>query len=228
MSNSISPQTNKIVNVVISLGAAVVILGALGKIMHYAWGDYALPIGLGTEAIIFVIYAFLPPPEIGGASSDSVTGTTDVVLAKLEAAKVDQAAFDKLGNSFQRLNDTAMYLGDIADMAKSSKEFAQNTSTAAASMGGVNDAIIGVASNLAGFTNATSGVKDLSAQVEMMGKSMDAMNQYYTKLTEASAAMSSSAQDAVRAKEQIGILADNLTKLNQIYGNMIVAMQGRA
>jgi len=119
-------------------------------------------------------------------------------------------------------------LGDIADMAKSSKEFAQNTSTAATSMGGVNDAILGVSNNLAGFATATSGVKDLSNQFEMMGKSMEAMNQYYSKLTEASAAMSSSAGDAVRAKEQIGILADNLTKLNQIYGNMIVAMQGRA
>jgi hypothetical protein len=95
-------------------------------------------------------------------------------------------------------------------------------------MGGINEAILGVSNNLAGFSTATSGVKDLSNQFEMMAKSMEAMNQYYSKLTEASAAMSSSAGDAVRAKEQIGILADNLTKLNQIYGNMIVAMQGRA
>ncbi len=227
MSNSISPRTNKIVNVVISLGAAVVLVGALAKIIHLSWADYALIVGLLTEALIFVIYAFLPPPEMGG-SSDAASGTTDAVLAKLEAAKIDQAAFDKLSTSFQRLNDTAMYLGDIADMAKSSKEFAQNTSTAATSMGGINEAILGVSNNLAGFSVATSGAKELSAQFEMMEKSMEAMNQYYGKLTEASAAMSSSANDAVRAKEQIGILADNLTKLNQIYGNMIVAMQGRA
>jgi len=227
MSNSISPRTNKIVNVVISLGAAVVLVGALAKIIHLSWADYALIVGLLTEALIFVIYAFLPPPEMGG-SSDAASGTTDAVLAKLEAAKIDQAAFDKLSTNFQRLNDTAMYLGDIADMAKSSKEFAQNTSTAATSMGGVNDAILSVSNNLAGFSTATSGVKDLSNQFEMMAKSMEAMNQYYGKLTEASAAMSSSAGDAVRAKEQIGILADNLTKLNQIYGNMIEAMQGRA
>ena len=228
MSNSISPRTNKIVNVVISLGAAVVLVGALAKIIHLSWADYALIVGLLTEAVIFVIYAFLPPPETGSGSSDGASGATDAVLAKLEAAKIDQAAFDKLSTSFQRLNDTAMYLGDIADMAKSSKEFAQNTSTAATSMGGVNEAIQGVSNNLAVFATATSGVKDLSNQFEMMAKSMEAMNQYYGKLTEASAAMSSSAGDAVRAKEQIGILADNLTKLNQIYGNMIVAMQGRA
>ena len=158
MSNSISPRTNKIVNVVISLGAAVVLVGALAKIIHLSWADYALIVGLLTEALIFVIYAFLPPPEMGG-SSDAASGTTDAVLAKLEAAKIDQAAFDKLSTNFQRLNDTAMYLGDIADMAKSSKEFAQNTSTAATSMGGVNDAILGVSNNLAGFATATSGVK---------------------------------------------------------------------
>ena len=158
MSNSISPRTNKIVNVVISLGAAVVLVGALAKIIHLSWADYALIVGLLTEALIFVIYAFLPPPEMGG-SSDAASGTTDAVLAKLEAAKIDQAAFDKLSTNFQRLNDTAMYLGDIADMAKSSKEFAQNTSTAATSMGGVNEAILGVSNNLAGFATATSGVK---------------------------------------------------------------------
>ena len=146
----------QIVNVVISLGAAVVLVGALAKIIHLSWADYALIVGLLTEALIFVIYAFLPPPETGSGSSDGASGATDAVLAKLEAAKIDQAAFDKLSTSFQRLNDTAMYLGDIADMAKSSKEFAQNTSTAATSMGGVNEAIQGVSNNLAGFATAIS------------------------------------------------------------------------
>ena len=102
MSNSISPRTNKIVNVVISLGAAVVLVGALAKIIHLSWADYALIVGLLTEALIFVIYAFLPPPEMGGGSSDAASGTTDAILAKLEAAKIDQAAFDKLSTSFGR------------------------------------------------------------------------------------------------------------------------------
>jgi len=33
--------------------------------------------------------------------------------------------------------------------------------------------------------------------------------------------------DATSAKEQIGLLAKNLTTLNQVYGNMLSAMQGR-
>ncbi|MBP7939749.1 MAG: hypothetical protein KAZ20_01295, partial [Sediminibacterium sp.] len=64
MAKTISEKTNKIVNVVISLGAAVVIIGAMAKIIHLSWADWALIVGLLTEAGIFVIYAFLPPPPV--------------------------------------------------------------------------------------------------------------------------------------------------------------------
>jgi methyl-accepting chemotaxis protein len=227
MSNSISPRTNKIINVVFSLGAAVVIIATLAKILHLGWADYALILGFITEAVIFTIYAFLPPPEVGDATHAPQAGAVDSVMAHLEAAKLDGAAFEKLSTSFQRLNDTAMYLGDLAEMSKSSKDFTNNTKEAAIALGTIKDAAAGVSSNLGSFTLASDGVKNLSEQFQMISKSMEAMNTYYSKLTEASNAMSSSAQDAIRAKEQIALLADNLTKLNQVYGNMIIAMQGR-
>jgi methyl-accepting chemotaxis protein len=227
MSNSISPRTNKIINVVFSLGAAVVIIATLGKILHLGWADYALILGFITEAAIFTIYAFLPPPEVGDATHAPQTGAVDSVISHLEAAKLDGAAFEKLSNSFQRLNDTAMYLGDLADMSKSSKDFTHNTKDAAIALGSIKDAAASVSVNLGSFASATDGVRNLNDQFQMMSKSMEAMNTYYSKLAEASNAMSSSAQDAIRAKEQIALLADNLTKLNQVYGNMIIAMQGR-
>jgi uncharacterized phage infection (PIP) family protein YhgE len=228
MANTISPKTNKIINVVISLGAAVVILGALAKLINLPGSDWILVVGLVTEAGIFVIYAFLPPPDMGTPSSGGVSaGATDSVVASMEAAKLDQAAFEKLSGSFQRLNDTAMYLGDLADMAKSSKDFTNNTRDAAIALGTVKESVSSVASNLGNFASATDGVKNLNEQFVTMTKTMEAMNNYYGKLSEASNAMSSSAADAMRAKEQIALLADNLTKLNQIYGNMLTAMQGR-
>lgn len=225
MANSISPKTNKIINVVISLGAAVVILGALTKLINLPGADWILIVGLTTEAAIFVIYAFLPPPDMG--TPTPTAGATDSVVANLEAAKLDEAAFKKLSTSFERLNDTAMYLGDLADMAKSSKDFTANTKEAAIALGTVKDSVTSVASNLGSFASASDGVKNLNDQFVTITKTMEAMNNYYGKLSEASNAMSSSAADAVRAKEQIAILADNLTKLNQIYGNMLNAMQGR-
>lgn len=227
MSNSISPKTNKIINVVISLGAAIVILGALTKLINLPGADWLLVVGLLTEAVIFVIYAFLPPPDMGTPSSGAGSGATESVVSSMEAAKLDEAAFKKLSTSFEKLNDTAKHLGDLADMAKSSKDFTNNTKDAAIALSTVKDSVASVATNLESFASASDGVKNLNEQFVTMTKTMEAMNNYYGKLSEASNAMSSSAADAVRAKEQIALLADNLTKLNQIYGNMLNAMQGR-
>jgi gliding motility-associated protein GldL len=55
-------QTDKIVNIVVCVGAAVVIFGAWAKILHKPYADFMLTVGLLTEATIFLIYAFLPPP----------------------------------------------------------------------------------------------------------------------------------------------------------------------
>ena len=227
MSNSISPKTNKIINVVISLGAAVVILGALTKLINLPGADWLLVVGLLTEAVIFVIYAFLPPPDMGTPSTGAGSGATESVVSSMEAAKLDEAAFKKLSTSFEKLNDTAKHLGDLADMAKSSKDFTNNTKDAAIALGTVKDSVAYVATNLGSFASASDGVKNLNEQFVTMTKTMEAMNNYYSKLSEASNAMSSSAADAVRAKEQITLLANNLTKLNQIYSNMLNAMQGR-
>jgi hypothetical protein len=95
MAKQISEKTNKIINFVISLGAAVVIIGALAKIIHLSWANYALVVGLLTEALIFVIYAFLPPPPVdhgGGAGSVGLDSTELVAaLNKVEKTVGDVA-----------------------------------------------------------------------------------------------------------------------------------------
>lgn len=55
-------QTDKIVNIIVCLGAAVVIFGAWAKILHKSFADIMLTVGLLTEAAIFLVYAFLPLP----------------------------------------------------------------------------------------------------------------------------------------------------------------------
>ena len=42
------------------IGAAVVILGALFKILHITGADLMLMLGMGTEAVIFTFSAFEP------------------------------------------------------------------------------------------------------------------------------------------------------------------------
>ena len=57
----VSKQTEKLVNVIVCMGAAIVIFGAWEKITHQKLANFFLTAGLITEALIFTVYAFLPP-----------------------------------------------------------------------------------------------------------------------------------------------------------------------
>ena len=99
MAKTISEKTNKIVNVVISLGAAVVIIGAMAKIIHLSWADWALIVGLLTEAGIFIIYAFLPPPPVdhGSGTGGGKVDATELVHALNSVQKTVQDVSNNLG-----------------------------------------------------------------------------------------------------------------------------------
>ena len=77
-----SKSTKKLFNMAYGLGASVVIIGALFKILHWEFGPLTggllLAVGLITEALIFAISAFEPVddeydwslvyPELNGAN----------------------------------------------------------------------------------------------------------------------------------------------------------------
>ena len=74
-----SKNGKKIMNMVYGLGAAIVILGALFKIMHLPFGNEMLILGLVTEALVFTVSAFEPVddeldwslvyPELAGSAA---------------------------------------------------------------------------------------------------------------------------------------------------------------
>ena len=50
-------------NLIIGVGASIVMLGALYKIQNWEGGDVMITAGLVTEAIIFFILGVLPPEK---------------------------------------------------------------------------------------------------------------------------------------------------------------------
>ncbi len=65
-----------ILNFVYSIGAAIVVLGALVKITHISIpgvsGNFILGFGLAVEALIFVLFAFNPPADENKYSWENV------------------------------------------------------------------------------------------------------------------------------------------------------------
>ncbi len=220
-----------------------------GKILHLSWADWALKIGLTTEALIFVVYAILPPPDMGAPAPVAVAAGNPALKSlddMLQQADITPVNLSKLSANFQKLGTTVENMGEISNVVKSTGDFSAKTQEATAALSAVAGAVNSATQSLAGFNTASEGTKQFHDQVQVLTKNLSslntiyelelqesnnhlkALNQFYGKLAQASAAMSSSADDAMKAKEQIAALANNLGKLNQVYGNMLTAMQGRA
>lgn len=87
-------KTERLFNFAYSIGAAVVIVGAMGKLMHYFWSDVVLQVALITEAAIFVTLGF---QELFAKRTSSEVSS----YPKLEAPDNSE-----LTNSVNQLNST--------------------------------------------------------------------------------------------------------------------------
>jgi len=253
MAVAIPPKVSKWFDVGVSIAAAVVIYGALQKILHTEIADLMLKIGLGAEAVIFlgygalyIIYPAMDDHEVHFPSKNLPGNPALNNLDKMmQEAEITPTNLAKLSAGFQKLGVTVDKMGEIGDVVKSTADFSAKSKEASASLSAVTLAVNGAVQSLAGFSSAGETGKQFHLQMQGLTKNLSslntvyelelqesnnhlkALNQFYGKLTQASAAMNSSAEDAVKAKEQIAALATNLSKLNQVYGNMLTAMQGR-
>ena len=264
-------------NLIIGLGAAVVLIGALAKLEHYSWAGIALTIGLCTEAFIFALLGILPPhkdyyweryyPDVdknphveaykkgkkfetpafnglgGGGAGSSATASLDKML---EEANINPANLSRLNDNFQKFGQTVDQVKDISGVADATNEYSSKAREAASALTEMKETFQGASNTLASFNNAADETAKFHEQVTVLTKNLGslnqiyevelqdannhlkAMNKFYGNLVNASDAMQSSVEDANRAKEQMGVLAGNLNSLNQVYGNMLSAMQGRS
>lgn len=249
-----SRPIDRILNIFVSAAAVPVLLGALFKITHAAGADTWLKIGLYTEAAIFLVYALLyifapPPDDAGVAVAHTAVDTGNPALKSMEKmlsdADITPVNLSKLSAGFQKLGTTVNNIAEVGDIVKAQGDFAQKTKAASAALDSVKDAYTTTANSLSSFNAASESTRIFHEQVQVLTKNLSslntiyelelqesnnhlkALNNFYGKLAQTSAAMEGSVDDAKKAQAQIGQLAVNLGRLNSVYGNMLSAMQGR-
>jgi len=240
---------DKIVNAVVSIGAAVVIFGAWAKILHKSFADVMLTVGLLTEALIFVIYAFYHPKDpindLAKSLEGSVGGSKGGGMDSLLKDSVDPENLQQLNENFARFNQTVKGVTSIADAAAATNEYTQKTKEASAALGSVKEAYVAAAGSVQQFNAAAEGSKAFHEQVQSLTLNLGALNKmyetelqgtsthlkamsgFYENLAKVSQSMQDGVDDAKKTQEQIALLAKNLGSLNSVYGNMLSAMQGR-
>ena len=244
-----------VIDVLVSAGAAVIIFAAWAKLTHKSYADMMLTIGMWTETGVFLVYAVIEWVKPKRHEEDIQPGEEEVAVVGNPAlqsmdrmlidADITPANLKRLGDNFQRLGTTVSQMGEVGDVVKSTTDFSAKTKEATSAMSSLRDAYTTSANTMSHFNDVADSAKGFHNQVQVLTKNLSSLNtiyelelnesnnhlktlnSFYGRLAEASQIMVGTVDDAGRAKEQIGTLANNLGKLNQVYGNMLSAMQGR-
>jgi chromosome segregation ATPase len=137
-------------------GAAIVIIGALFKIMHWPGASVALTAGLLIEAVIFFFSAFEPLheeldwtlvyPELAGMSDpdeideykEAAIAGRNVGLQKfdelIQESQISEADVKKLGASITTISSTSESIADITTASLATKEYFDKMGNAATNM----------------------------------------------------------------------------------------------
>jgi gliding motility-associated protein GldL len=268
------------------IGAAVVIMGALFKIMHFPGAGVMLMAGMGTESIIFFFSAFEPlhkefnwalvyPQLAMGLEDDpkkkvpqgTVTQQLDQALAE---AKIGPELLESLAVGMRNLGENAKQLSGMSDAVAATDGYINNVSKASESVKNLSatydktaEALDGNANvatayfeNVAKATTAVGNLADVyqttvqsmstdsgymentqrlaknlaainaayELQLQATTDSLNAQKELENQMKDATQNLAQSAQQVVAYKEQVDLLAKSVSRLNDIYGGMLAAM----
>ncbi len=187
---------------VYGIGAAVVIVGALFKILHLTGADQMLMVGLLVEAAIFFLSAFEPQhkevdwakvyPELAedfegvpAATTVRKVGATagDSPLLKLDdmlkTAKVDQNLLDNLGKGLTNLATSASQMSNLSNAAVATNDYAKNVQTASKSLSDMNASYGTAMKAVSAMADASKDTGEYHAQVQKVTKNLAALNSVY-------------------------------------------------
>ncbi len=225
---------NEIAPIVTGLGAAVVILGALFKIQHYPGASIMLIVGLGTEALLFIMFAFAPQhkdpdwskvyPELaedyeGGYDEDeyeededgnvidnsNLTGELGNMLAD---ANITQDTINRLGEGLTGLSSNVERMGSLTNAAVASEKYAESASKATDLLDSVSHQYAATAKAMEGMSSAAVDAGEYHTQVQNVTKNLSSLNAVY--------------------EMELADANSHLKAMNKFHTNLSAAMQNMA
>lgn len=214
-----SYQGQRVVGIVYSVGAAVVILGALFKIQHYPGASMMLNLGMGTEVLLFLIGVMDKPhasfhweevfPQLVDPHTvtdeekeklltiprpdlASVTGGT----APAQAAKATGSAAPRADVPALKDEDLKALKDGIADLAKTASQFSElgKVATTGVKLG---EKLAAAEAATESYANATSALAQNYVQITGEMEKVNAQTQTY--------------------KQNVELVGKNIAALNSVY-----------
>jgi gliding motility-associated protein GldL len=216
-----------------NVGAAVVIVGAMFKILHLPGASEMLGAGLITEAVLFFIGAFqpAPPPDAHyewervypGLVDDNYkpelpqTGVSSkgqgmAVLAGLDdmlkEANLSTESFKSFGKGITTLNESVLKMRDMSDAVAASNDYSTNLKEASKSLVSLNKTYATTLASMSEMANASKDAKEYHSQVQLITKNLGALNAVY--------------------EMELKDANSHLKAMNKFYSNLTLAMESMA
>lgn len=222
---------------VYGIGAAIVLIGAMFKIMHWPGSGAMLVVGLSTEAFIFFTSAFEPLhvehdwslvyPELAGLHDDveEIDGTKKIDTKKsalekfdamIENAEITPELFEKLGFGLKNLNTTTEKLADVSSATAATNNYVENFEKASEKVLAFSDVYSKSADAIgSSFDNLSKTHTTTSELISNSGKDLA---ESYSKLSEAMRnEFAVSTTENKSYAQQLEYMTKNLTALNSVY-----------
>lgn len=232
-----SPAYKKVMGKVYGLGAAVVILGALWKILHLPGATVMLIAGLGTEAIIFALSAFEPPhempdwslvyPELVGLEVEGERhggrpggGGGSDLAALIEGGHLENEVVEKLSEGIKKLATTSSQLSDLSNASIATETYLSNMKQAGDAVGHLATVQTKSAQTLdSALDNLSNSYNEAASSVQNSGKVfVDKINKSGEQLSKAYDSVSSSMGQ--QFEHIVNVNKDYNDKLNDVTKNL--------
>ncbi|WP_027420408.1 type IX secretion system motor protein PorL/GldL [Crocinitomix catalasitica] len=197
------------------IGAAVVIVGALFKIMHWPGAGPMLVIGLSAEAIIFVFSAFEPLHE---------DPKWELVYPELALAHDDDfdlhAYLDEKGESGLTHGGGGGGGGTVTGITEQFDSLLEEAKIDAALLNRLGDGIRTLSDNAEGLkavSGAAAATDSYVSSLENASEQMKGLSSTYEKASASILGLTSTADEGASFGEQMQKVSTNLAALNNVY-----------
>ncbi len=219
----VSRKYKKVMGIVYGIGASIVLVGALFKLTHWPGANAMLTIGLLTEAVIFFLSAFEPP---------HVEPDWSLVYPEFQEAYHGVASNEKSAPRTVHANSSnSSQLGDILGNANTSKDALEKLSVGinklsenAAQMAEISNAVAATNDYAKVMRKAAESASALEVQLQSTLIVAETNKQLNKTMTEYIEKVNMSASSTEALNHQIADLSKRMSALNNVYGNMLSAM----
>jgi gliding motility-associated protein GldL len=160
----------------------------------------------------------------------------------LEEAKIGPELIESLGVGLRTLGENTTKLADITEASVATNEYTENMRTASQSVEQFASSSQKASQAMSELTASSDEVRNYNEQVNVAAKNMSALNavyelqlqdtnlqltstkKFHDSMNEMMNNLNASVEQTEKYKEEITVLARNLSALNTVYGNMLSAM----